>query len=145
MSSRTWQRRYFVLDDDPIAPLRYMRLDPATGRHPLTQKHVRIDLHHVGAIERVSEREIHLIYAKGKRRRQVLRCGAEAEADPWVAQRWFDEIVVKTDEVRKQPPRTKGCSKALRGSSSEAAESTSESGAVATTIVTLAPAGGGGC
>ena len=104
MSSRTWQRRYFVLDDDPIAPLRYMRLDPATGRHPLTQKHVRIDLHHVGAIERVSEREIHLIYSKGKRRRQVLRCGAEAEADPWVAQRWFDEIVVKTDEVRKQPP-----------------------------------------
>ena len=101
MGSRTWQRRYFVLDDHPVAPLRYMRLD-AGGRHPLRQRYVRIDLRAMREIERVSDHEIHLIAKKGGRRHK-LRCGAEVHDDPWIAQRWFDEIIVKTDELRKQP------------------------------------------
>ena len=97
MSSRTWQRRYFVLDDDEHAcTLRYMRLD-AGGRLPLTHKHVEVDLRKVKQIERASDREIHLI--SGKNRRHKLRCEMDI-GDPWVMQRWFDEIVIKIDELQ---------------------------------------------
>ena len=110
MGSRTWQRRYFVLDDHPHAPLRYMRLDD-DGRHPLRQRFVRIDLRHVVEIKRVSDREIHLM-ARNGRRHKLMCAPASSDSgqsnDPWVAQRWFDEIVLKTDELSKQGPAAAG-------------------------------------
>ena len=99
MGSRTWQQRYFVLDDHPDAPFRYMRLD-AGGLHPLRQRYVRIDLRGMREIERVSDQDIHLVSKKG--RRHKLRCSTIANDDPWIAQRWFDELIVKTDELRRE-------------------------------------------
>ena len=110
MGSRTWQRRYFVLDDHPTAPLRYMRLDE-DGSHPLRQRFVRIDLRKVIEIKRVSDREIHLM-ARNGRRSKLMVAPASSDSgqsnDPWVAQRWFDEIVLKTDELSKEGPTAAG-------------------------------------
>ena len=102
MGRRLWQRRYFVLDDDPRHPLRYHRLSLGSaaggfvGGEPLLNAFVPIDLHAVRSLELVGGRELHLHCAA---RKHTLR-GCDADAPAAAMQAWFDHVLVRIDELR---------------------------------------------
>ena len=95
MGKRIWQRRWFVLDDNTEAPLRYHRVD--ANDSPNREKWVVINLYKVVDIDRVSNLELHLVT---NQRKHKLRCEG---ADGASIQEWFDFLVCKIDECRKLP------------------------------------------
>jgi Ca2+/Na+ antiporter len=89
-----WQPRYFILDHHPTNPLRYSHADQAT-------KFVTLPLQLVSHIERVGRDEIHISTPD-----EVYKLRLPAGEPSDTMQRWFDQIVVKIDELGYQaaPP-----------------------------------------
>jgi K+-dependent Na+/Ca+ exchanger-like protein len=106
MSTKKWQRRFFVLHTDTrVFPLRYHRI---VANGPLDgtvewKTSVAIPLHKVHNVVRFSSVELHLVTPKQKYK---LRCGADV--DPETIQQWFDHLIVSIDELRAQPPPSAG-------------------------------------
>ena len=106
MSTKKWQRRFFVLHTETrVFPLRYHRI-VANGPFDGTvewKTSVAIPLHEVHNVVRFSSVELHLVTPKQKYK---LRCGADV--DPATIQQWFDHLIVSIDELRAQPPPSAG-------------------------------------
>jgi len=87
-----WQSRYFVLDHHPTNPLRYSHADQKT-------KFITLPLQLVSHIERVGLDEIHLTTTK-----EMYKLRLPVGEPSTTMQRWFDQLVVKIDEMGYAPP-----------------------------------------
>ena len=87
-----WQERYFKLDKHPTNPLRYSHKDQKT-------KFVTLPLQHVSHIERIGLDEMHLTTPA-----EVFKLRLPPGEPPSTMQRWFDQIVIKIDELGYSPP-----------------------------------------
>ena len=95
MGKHIWQKRYFVLDADARHPLRYYRMDD--GGAPDTTRSVAIALGDVTRIVRVSDAELQLV---GPRQTATLRVNPATDGGASTIARWFDELIVRIDELR---------------------------------------------
>jgi len=95
-----WQQRHFVLDNHPTNPFRYHRVDKDSDA-PNLKKFVTIPLQDVATVERASLVEVHLVLPDHTYKLRMPDADMDEQAAGQVAQKWFDRLVVKIDELRK--------------------------------------------
>jgi Ca2+/Na+ antiporter len=93
----SWQTRYFVLDNHPTNPLRYSHENQKT-------KFVTVPLQYVSDIYRVGQDELHLTMDTHRDDTSTIKLRLKPGTPPDVMQRWFDQIVVKIDDLGHAAP-----------------------------------------
>jgi len=92
-----WQSRYFVLDNHPTNPLRYSHENQKT-------KFVTVPLQYVSDIYRVGQDELWMTMDTHRDDTSIIKLRLPLNTPPDVMQRWFDQLIVKIDDLGHAAP-----------------------------------------